>query len=207
MTKPIVEEMIKIFDRGLRTLTGVESEHPMPESPLHTPLSEQDRRHSVGMMRVNHTGEICAQALYDGQMLTAKTTHLKEMLLRASEEEQKHLSWCRKRLQELGASPSILDSGFYVGSYAIGVFVGLLGDRASLGFVAATEEQVIAHLDKHLVNLQSDQRSAAIILQMRADEQQHGTEAIRSGGTQYPQGIKRLMTFVSKVMTKTSFWI
>lgn len=207
MTGSFVEEIINIFDRGLRTLTGVEAGHPMPESPEHTPLLEKDRNRSVGMMRVNHTGEICAQALYDGQALTAKTVTLKEMLLRASEEEQRHLSWCRERLKELGASPSILDSGFYVGSYAIGVFVGLLGDRASLGFVAATEEQVIAHLDKHLANLRNDQRSSAIVLQMRSDEQEHGSEAIRSGGIEYPQGVKRLMTFVSKVMTKTTFWI
>ena len=205
----IIEEFIMAFDKGLRTLTGSEksASYPMPELPDVEPISKSDRRRSAGMMRVNHTGEVCAQALYEGQAHSAKTTGLKRMLLQAAKDEQRHLSWCRQRLGELGAAPSVLDPGFYIGSYTIGLFVGLFGDRASLGFVAATEEQVTAHLDNHLLALENDKRSSAIVSQMRIDEQQHGIEALRSGGMQYPQTVRDLMRLASKLMTKTTFWV
>ena len=156
------------------------------------------------MMRVNHTGEVCAQALYEGQAVAARNGAVRDALRTAADEEQAHLGWCRSRLDELDAAPSVLDPLFYAGSFAMGVATGLLGDRVSLGFVAATEDQVVEHLDRHLDRMTDDPRSKAIVERMRDDEARHGTNALRSGGIRFPDAVKRTMTAVSRVMTETT---
>ena len=157
-------------------------------------------------MRVNHTGEICAQALYEGQALTARSASARQSLLDAAAEERDHLGWCRERLDELDARPSVFDPIFYGASYVLGALTGLAGDKVSLGFVEATESQVVDHLDRHLDALPADDaKSRAIVEQMRADEEAHGTQAIEQGGEVFPQPVKDAMTVVSKVMTETTY--
>ena len=159
-------------------------------------------------MRVNHTGEVCAQALYEGQALTARQNDVRAKLKSAAEEESDHLAWCAERLQELDASPSLLNPLFYAASYIIGALTGLAGDKVSLGFVEATEDQVCEHLDRHLQALpEDDQRSRAIITGMRAEEARHGAAALESGGAPFPQAARAAMTAVSRVMTETTYRI
>ena len=208
-THPL-DGLITGFDRGLRTLTGVhQAARPNPADPVpEAELSEIERKHVAGLMRVNHAGEICAQALYEGQALTAKDPEARASLLRAAAEEQDHLVWCRSRLDELNARPSVLDPVFFGVSFAMGAAAGLLGDRISLGFVEATEDQVVRHLDEHLQNLpEQDQKSRTVLEAMRADESRHGAEALAQGGTEFPQPVKRGMRGLAKVMTGTTYRI
>jgi ubiquinone biosynthesis monooxygenase Coq7 len=171
------------------------------------PLSEAERRHAAGLMRVNHAGEIAAQALYEGQALTARSPQVRAQLKRAAAEEQDHLAWCEERIRELGEQPSRLAPVWYAGSFAIGAAAGLLGDKVNLGFVAETEKQVVDHLDGHLQKLPvGDDRSRAIIEQMKADEARHGEAALQAGGAELPGPVRRLMTLASRVMTKTAYW-
>jgi ubiquinone biosynthesis monooxygenase Coq7 len=171
-------------------------------------LGEAQRRHAAGLMRVNHAGEIAAQALYEGQALTARNPVVREQLRRAAAEEQDHLAWCAERIHELGEQPSRLAPFWYAGSYAIGTLAGLLGDRINLGFVAETEKQVVEHLDGHLGSLpEGDDKSRAVLEQMMADESRHGHEALQAGGTALPGPVQRLMKLASRVMTKTAYWI
>ncbi len=189
--------------RGMQALTGsgtVRADYPAA-SVVELPLDDLDRRHAAGLMRVNHAGEVSAQALYHGQALVARDAATREHLLAAADEERAHLEWCDARLRELGDRPSLLGPLWYAGSFAIGAVAGLAGDRASLGFVEETERQVANHLEEHLGQLpEDDQRSRAIVSAMKADEQRHGEEAHAAGARPLPAPIARLMQTVSQVM-------
>jgi len=165
-------------------------------------LSSEQKRTAAGLMRVNHAGEMAAQALYQGQSLTARDPKLADKLKYASIEESDHLNWCRNRLEELGERPSIFDPLWYAGSFAIGMAAGIVGDRWNLGFLAETEHQVVRHLDNHLQRLpENDVRSRAIVEQMKIDEQGHAELAEDLGAAALPQPIKQMMKLTSKVMT------
>lgn len=171
-------------------------------------LSAQERRHSAGLMRINHAGEVAAQALYQGQALTANLANVREQMTQAAREEQDHLAWCEQRLHELGDRTSWLNPLWYGGSFAIGALAGAAGDAWSLGFVAETERQVMRHLEQHLSTLPTaDTKSRAILEQMKIDEGQHATMAMQAGGKELPEPLKRLMGLTSKVMTSTAYWI
>ena len=203
-----VDEWITGFDRGLRTLTGThQAARPNPaEDMAEADLTEQERSHVAALMRVNHAGEVCAQALYEGQALMALDTKAKASLMSASAEEQDHLVWCRSRLRELDSRPSLLDPVFFGLSFALGAAAGLMGDRVSLGFVEATEDQVVQHLDEHLQTLpQRDEKSRKVLEAMRADESRHGAKALADGGQEFPKSVKRVMRGLAKVMTKTTY--
>jgi ubiquinone biosynthesis monooxygenase Coq7 len=165
------------------------------------PLAERERRHVAGLMRVNHAGEVSAQALYHGQALVARDPQLRRHLLKAASEEQAHLDWCAARLRELGEPTSRLSPLWYAGSFAIGAAAGVAGDRWNLGFVEETERQVVEHLDEHLQQLpQDDERSRAIIEAMKRDEARHGEEANAAGAYALPPPVRRLMRRVARVM-------
>lgn len=175
------------------------------EEPI---LSDEQRKHAAGLMRVNHAGEICAQALYHGQSVVSKTPELEAHLQAAALEEGDHLAWCKQRLDELNSHPTYLSPFWYMGSFSIGLMAGIIGDEWSLGFVAETERQVIKHLEKHLALLPADdKRSYAILQKMEMDEAKHRDEAIESGAHELPGPIKHLMGLASKVMVKTAYWI
>jgi len=170
-----------------------------PESPV---MTSEQKRTAAGLMRVNHAGEMAAQALYQGQSLTARDSKLADKLKYASIEESDHLNWCRNRLEELDERPSIFDPLWYAGSFAIGMAAGIAGDRWNLGFLAETEHQVVRHLDSHLERLpENDARSRAIVEQMKIDEQGHAELAEDLGAAELPQPVKQMMKFTSKVMT------
>ena len=155
-------------------------------------------------MRVNHTGEVCAQALYQGQVLTAKLPGVRAEMEQAAQEEVDHLAWCHERLQQLDSRPSVLNPIFYAASFAVGAGAGAISDRISLGFVAATEDQVCAHLQRHLGELPpEDTASRAIVEQMHIDEDSHRQSALRAGGLQFPEPVKKTMTLVSRLMTES----
>lgn len=171
-------------------------------------LSERERRHVARLMRVNHTGEVCAQALYQGQALTARLPTVREEMREAALEEIDHLVWCAQRLRELDSRPSALNPAWYSLSFTLGAVAGAIGDRVSLGFVAATEERVCNHLKEHLRQLPDDDRKSQLILQqMLADEQRHGDNALAAGGADFPAPVKEVMTLVSQVMTRSSYWL
>ena len=173
-----------------------------PADPLpHAPLSESARRHAAGLMRVNHAGEVSAQALYQGQALTARDPAVREHLLNAAAEERAHLQWCETRLHELNDRPSLLSPLWYAGSFAIGAAAGVAGDGWNLGFVEETEKQVVEHLDNHLGSLPAaDERSRAIVRAMKADEARHGSEAAAAGARTLPRVVRRLMRQVATLM-------
>lgn len=201
-----IDDLIGVFDRGLRTLAGVGTPTSAAPDAPEGELTEAERKHAAGLMRVNHTGEVCAQALYEGQALTARRDAVRDALKQAATEEVEHLAWCRQRLEELEARPSVLDPLFYTASFLMGAAAGALGDRVSLGFVEATEDQVVRHLDRHLEDLPADDaRSRAIVEEMRADEARHGVNALRAGGSAFPDGVKQAMTLVSRIMTETTY--
>lgn len=171
-------------------------------------LLPQARRHSAGLMRVNHAGELCAQALYAGQSFMARDNHIREMLMQSAREEQDHLRWCRDRLRELHAAPSRLDAFWFCGSLGLGALIALAGDKTSLSFLAATEQQVCEHLDKHIAKLPAeDWRSKAILKQMREEEAQHGQLALNKGGVSFPDWAHNLMAFTSRWMTSLSYYV
>ena len=171
-------------------------------------LSEAEKRDSAGLMRVNHAGEIAAQALYHGQALVARSAATRALLLKAAHEETDHLAWCETRLKELDSRPSLLNPLWYAGSFAIGAAAALLGDRMSLGFVVETERQVEGHLDEHLARLpQDDTRSRAILQTMRTDEIAHGVSAKAAGGAELPSPVRFLMRNTARLMTSTAYWI
>ncbi len=206
----IAERLVLGLDSALRTLTGQhQAGRPNPAGDLpEVPVSDGERADVAGMMRVNHAGEVCAQALYEGQALTARDPEVRAALLAAAAEEVDHLAWCRERLDELEDRTSLLNPLWFGASYGLGALTGLLGDRASLGFVEATEDQVCQHLESHLARLpESDHRSRAILAQMRDDERRHGDQALAAGGSEFPRGVKSLMRLVSRVMTETSYRI
>jgi 3-demethoxyubiquinol 3-hydroxylase len=206
----LVDGLIGQFDRALRTLTGLHGQvRPNPAAGIAEPaLSEREGSHAAGLMRVNHTGEICAQALYEGQALLARDRETRATLLCAAQEEADHLAWCEARLEELGSRPSVLNPAFYALSYALGAATALLGDRVSLGFVEATEDQVCQHIDEHLAALPPDDaRSREILEHMRADEARHGETALARGGVEFPAPVKQVMRLASRVMTETTYRI
>jgi ubiquinone biosynthesis monooxygenase Coq7 len=206
----LIDNFIGHIDGALRTLTGVQEgvrENPAAAVP-EAPLDDAQVKHAAGLMRVNHTGEVCAQALYEGQALTATDAGIKASLLAAAAEESDHLAWCEERLSELHSGPSVLNPVFYAASYAIGAVTGLLGDKISLGFVAATEDQVCKHLESHMEVLpDGDDKSRSIVKQMHADEARHGAAAMAAGGVEYPPVVKTFMSAVSRVMTQTTYKI
>lgn len=173
-----------------------------------TTLDERSRRHVASLMRVNHTGEVCAQALYQGQALTAKLPTVREEMQQAAAEEVDHLVWCEERLRQLQSRPSLLNPAWYGLSFAIGALAGAVGDAVSLGFVAATEERVCAHLKEHLHVLpEDDHRSRLILQQMLEDEERHGENALAAGGRDFPIPVKNAMTALSQVMTRSSYYV
>ena len=171
-------------------------------------LDEKQRQHVAGLIRVDHAGEVCAQALYQGQALSAKDPKVQAKMHQSAEEENDHLAWCWERLEELGSHTSHLNPLFYGGSFMIGAVAGLIGDKWSLGFVAETEAQVVKHLEAHIQQLpKQDSKSRAILEQMRADEAHHATTAIEAGGADLPKPVQSLMNMVSKAMTQTAYWL
>ncbi|HTO56589.1 MAG TPA: 2-polyprenyl-3-methyl-6-methoxy-1,4-benzoquinone monooxygenase [Pseudomonadales bacterium] len=208
MADSLLDLAVIAADRVLKTLAGRHvAERASPAQDVApAPLDDEGRAHAAGLMRVNHAGEVCAQALYEGQAMVARDPNVRSALLTAAREEEDHLAWCNERLQELDSRPSVLNPLWYGVSFALGAATGLLGDKISLGFVAATEDQVCKHLDRHLHDLPADDsRSRAIVAQMRDDEARHGTAALDAGGADFPQPVKDAMTLVSTLMTATSY--
>ena len=207
-----LDQLIIEGDRALRILSGSVQQSrktPQPEASLDAAtLSEQEKKHAAGLMRVNHVGEVCAQALYQAQRLTSASPHLQSQLALAAKEEEDHLVWCAKRIEELGSRPSLLNPLWFAGSFAIGTLAGLAGDQWSLGFVVETEKQVENHLNSHLQALpESDIASRAIVEQMRTEEIEHGNMARNLGAKDLPETITKVMGFVSQVMTKTAYYL
>ncbi len=205
----LVDRFIENTDQVLRTLAG-EANKPSRPSPgtatSDTELNEEQRRRAAGLMRVNHTGEVCAQALYQGQALTARLPDVRDEMEQAAAEEIDHLVWCEERLKQLGSHTSVLNPVWYGLSFTLGAAAGLAGDRWSLGFVAATEERVCSHLEDHLEKLPADDtRSRRIVEQMLEDERRHGEAALEAGGEEFPGQVKRLMGRVATVMTEASY--
>lgn len=203
------DRMIDKLDNALKTLTpgAVGAGQPSPgKTQLAPELSDDERRHFAGLMRINHTGEVCAQALYQGQATTARLPQVRESMQQAADEELDHLAWCEERVNELGGHTSLLNPVFYALSFALGAGAGVIGDRWSLGFVAATEDQVSGHLRDHLEQIgERDPRSHAILAQMLEDEERHSHNAIAAGGQVFPEPVKRVMTMISKVMTQSAY--
>lgn len=208
----VLDRVILGLDEVLRTVCGTTTavaERPYPAEGVDTPaLGEPDRHLAAGLMRVDHAGEIAAQALYRGQEWVGRSESVRSAMRRAAAEESDHLAWCERRLMELGGRPSLLNPIWYLGSFCIGAVAGLFGDRWSLGFVAETERQVVEHLDTHLRRLPpEDARSRAVLAQMKDDEGRHATVAIESGGRRLPPPLQALMALCSRVMTTTAFWL
>lgn len=203
-----IDQAIIEFDRALRTVFAqARSIRPSPgaEHP-EIDLDVEQKRHVIGLMRVNHCGEICAQALYQGQALTSRDPVVKEALRGAADEETEHLAWTEQRISELGGHKSLLNPLLYAGSLSLGLFAGVLGDKWNLGFLAETERQVEAHLDSHLLSLPvEDVRSLAIVDQMRLDEIKHAEMALHYGAAELPLLVKAAMKLVAKVMTRTTY--
>ena len=202
--------MVVGLDKALRVIAGVASaSRPNPAAhAADAVLNEDEKRHAAGLMRVNHVGEVCAQALYDSQARFAKSPEMKKKFEEAGREEEDHLAWTAQRLAELGSSPSILNPLWYAGAYAIGSVAAHLGDQRSLGFVSETERQVESHLNSHLDRLPpQDEKSRAIVKQMRDDEIVHGQAARDMGGVDAPLPVRLAMQAMSKVMTTTAYYI
>lgn len=207
---PIPDALIINFDKALRTVFApAASRRTYPDDGLEeAELSEAEKRHAAGLMRVNHSGEVCAQALYQGQSLTARNPEAAQALREASDEETEHLAWCERRLNELGSRKSLLNPLWYAGSFGLGVVAGALGDRWNLGFLAETERQVEGHLNSHLAALpERDGKSRAIVEQMKEDEIRHAETALAHGGAALPLPVKLAMKLSSKVMTKTAYYL
>lgn len=206
-----LDRLIGQIDTALRQVAGIYVPPSRPTPAAEFPgnlLSAAERDLSGRLMRINHTGEICAQGLYQGQALTARTGAVQEKLETAAAEENDHLAWCAERLSALGARPSYLNGFWYLGSLTLGALAGAAGDKWNLGFLAETERQVVAHLDRHLTRLPPvDAASRAILQQMRTDEAAHATTALEAGGVSLPAPIRYVMRAASQVMTTTAYWI
>ena len=203
-----LDRLIAGFERALEAVAGdPQAARPSPASDLdEADMDARERRHAAGLMRINHTGEVCAQALYDGQAALARNEDTRRHLQHAAAEETDHLAWCAERLRELDSRPSLLNPLWYAGSYAIGAAAALAGDPVSLGFVVETERQVEAHLAEHLETLpEQDQRSRAVLAQMQVDEVRHADEAQARGGIELPFPIPPLMQLTSMVMKKVAY--
>jgi len=206
-----IDRLLLQADAALRTLIPNSSHAHRPSPAVLEPQSALDTeqtRHIAGLMRINHTGEVCAQALYQGQALTASLPEIREKMEQAAGEEIDHLVWCEQRIRELGSHTSLLNPLFYGLSFAIGATAGAISDKVSLGFVAATEDQVCKHLDDHLQQIpETDRKSRAILEQMRIDEEQHATSALDAGGYRFPAPVKLGMSLMAKVMTSSTYRI
>lgn len=210
MKFPTIDILITEFDKGLRIiLAQPRSLRAHPDADIaEVTLTDIDKKHARALMRVNHTGEICAQALYSGQALTARSPETTATLKQAALEETEHLAWCETRIKQLGGRTSILNPVFYAGSFTMGVIAGALGDKWNLGFVAETEKQVETHLTNHLDKLPKDDlKTRKIIEQMQADEARHAKEAIRQGGADLPKPAKILMKKISTLMTTSTYYL
>ena len=206
-----IDRLINAVDHTLKTVSGqvkLAKRLSPAESLPDTDLGMSSQKHVAGLMRVNHTGEVCAQALYQGQAATAKLPGIQEQMRDAALEEEDHLAWCEQRLNELDSHTSALNPLFYAGSFGIGAIAGLVGDQWSLGVVAENEKQVCAHLESHLKQLpEADQKTRAILEQMSEDEAHHASQAIQAGAAALPKPVKIGMKLVSKIMTTTSYRI
>ncbi len=206
-----LDQTIVNIDQALRTLFGRPrvTERGNPAEPYpDVDLNDKERAHIGRLMRVNHTGEVCAQALYQGQALTARLPEVRGQMERSAREENDHLAWCEQRIDELGGRKSLLNPLWYAGSFALGAAAGLSGDKWSLGFVAETERQVEDHLDEHIAQVPGDDlRTRAILEQMKTDEVQHADVARAAGGADLPAPIKLAMRAVSKLMTGGAYWV
>ena len=206
-----MDQFLVGLDQAVRTVFGrpQTTERPNPAQGIPEPdLSEGERRHIARLMRIDHTGEVCAQALYQGQALTAKRPETRSSMARSAQEENDHLDWCERRIDELGDRKSLLNPLWYAGSFAIGAAAGLAGDKWSLGFVVETERQVESHLDGHLAEIPAaDEKSRAILEQMKADEIHHADVARDAGGAELPAPVKLAMKLTSKVMTGSVYWL
>ena len=216
MTHPIrhyslLDKFCLGVDQAVRALTdnAKTTGHPYPAKKVEeSKLTDKQRKHSAALMRINHSGEICAQALYHGQAVVSRVDAIQEKMQQAAIEEGDHLAWCRQRIDELGSHTSYLNPLWYAGSFCIGMMAGMIGDQWSLGFVVETECQVIKHLGGHLHWLPAgDERSFAILKQMETDEAKHRDEAIAAGAKELPDIIKKCMAWTSKVMVKTTYWV
>lgn len=204
-----LDRLLASVDNALRTIAAPAG-RPSRENPAaeiaESKLSDDQKAHAAGLMRVNHAGEVAAQGLYQGHAVVARDAMIEKQMQHAADEEFDHLAWCEQRLAELNAGPSRLSPVWYAGAFAIGAASGVLGDRWSLGFIAETERQVCAHLDSHLDRLPDDDaKSRAIVRKMRDEEEQHGENAIEAGAAQLPDPIQRLMQLTAKLMTKTAY--
>lgn len=207
----MIDQALLQIDQALRTCVpgASQANRETPAKDVAEPeLTDADRKHAAGLMRINHTGEVCAQALYAGQAATAKLGEVRTAMEQAAAEEVDHLAWCEQRLTELDSRPSLLNPLFYGMSFGMGALAGLAGDKWSLGFVAETEKQVCEHLEDHLQKLpQQDERSKAVLDQMISDEKQHGEAAQQAGGVPLPSPVRNLMSAVSQVMKQTTYRI
>lgn len=202
------DDLIISFDRALRTLAGLATtSRPVPGASLpQAEMNDEERRHAAGLMRVNHTGEVCAQALYAAQALVARNPDTKQSLAQAAREEEEHLAWTQSRLAELNDRVSWLNPLWYAGSFAIGVAAGIAGDKVNLGFVVETERQVEEHLTGHIESLpQADERSRAIVAQMRDDEARHGAMAQAAGAADLSLPVRGLMRLAAGVMKAVAY--
>jgi 3-demethoxyubiquinol 3-hydroxylase len=208
--RSLADALIREFDRGLRTVAAANvAARPNPAGTAAESVTETAaRRHAAGLMRVNHAGEIAAQALYHGQALTARDDKVRARLLDAARDETDHLAWCEARVRELDSHTSLLAPVWYAGAFAIGAVTGLAGDRTSLGFVAETERQVVEHLESHMHDLpEGDARSRKIVCQMQDDEARHGSDATNAGGRELPRPIRELMRRAARIMTRTAYYV
>ena len=208
----LLDRLLCEADHALRNVCRDHKGHSQQPNPaksvMQAELSEQDRKHSAGLMRVDHTGEVCAQALYRGQALMARSAKTRQHLLHAADEENDHRIWCQQRLEELDSRPSLLNAWWYWGAFKIGCVAGFVSDKISLGFISETEKQVEAHLTDHLHTLpEADQKSRAILSQMREDEIRHAQQAEAEGGVSLPKPVKLLMRLQSKVMTSIAYYL
>lgn len=206
----LIDKIITTFDTGLRTvLADANASRVRPDAEIkEAPLNETQKQQAAALMRINHVGEVCAQALYSGQAFTSRNPQIINALKHAADEETDHLAWCESRIHELGGRKSLLNPLWYTGSFALGAVAGAIGDQWNLGFLAETEQQVSAHLASHLDKLSSDDvKTRQIIEQMYADETAHALEAKQLGATDLPEPIKAGMKLASKIMTKTAYYI
>lgn len=208
----VLDNLIDGFDSALRTIFVPKQRPCSRPTPGHnfadTKMSHHDKKHVIGLIRVNHAGEVCAQALYQGQALTAKLEKTRAQMRIAQNEEIDHLAWCEQRLNDLGGKVSILNPLWYMGSFLLGATAGILGDGLSLGFVAETERQVVKHLQKHVAKIPAnDIKTIAILQQMELDESHHAQMAEDSGANKLPIFVRKLMSFSSKFLTIGSYYV
>ena len=205
------DKLVMLADNALKTLVGGYQTTPRSNPAdweSSSELTNEEAKHSAGLMRINHCGEVCAQALYQGQAMTARLPEVRSKMEQAAAEENDHLEWCSGRLDALDSRVSLFNPLWYAGSFAIGAVAGAIGDKWSLGFVAETEYQVVRHLESHLIKLpENDHQSRAILSQMKEDELHHATTAIAAGGAELPAPVKSVMHFMGKVMTSTVYYI